>query len=183
MIRTIIGCTVFLFCLSANATMYTQTTANGLHIAVMDDSNNLTWDEARSFAMTAFETDLASIHSTQQQDEIYSALESLGGSTLGEQAWLGGRRESTVDGDFYWVDGTSWNPGAIEWGAGQPSGPDQEGLAMLLSGPDAGLLNDADINDSFSFFVMNAPTVVPVPAAAWLFGSALIGLVSTKRKK
>ena len=38
--------------------------------------------------------------------------------------------------------------------------------------------------NSGSFLVSTiAPSVVPVPAAAWLFGSALIGLVGIKRKK
>jgi hypothetical protein len=43
-------------------------------------------------------------------------------------------------------------------------------------------LNDASIN-SGRFYFDFAPVAVPVPAAAWLFGSGLLGLVGLKRKR
>lgn len=42
-------------------------------------------------------------------------------------------------------------------------------------------LNDANIN-SGRFYFDFAPVAVPVPAAAWLFGSGLLGLLGLKRK-
>lgn len=42
-------------------------------------------------------------------------------------------------------------------------------------------LNDSIVDGTGSYLV--APSVVPMPAAAWLFGSALIGLAGIKRKK
>jgi len=43
------------------------------------------------------------------------------------------------------------------------------------------LLPYVDSGNLGSFLVQ--PTVVPLPAAAWLFGSALLGLVGIKRKQ
>ena len=65
--------------------------------------------------------------------------------------------------------------------------------ADLLKLEGTGLLHDADNNSynaTWSFtaqsptnYSMTVTTVVPVPAAAWLFGSGLIGLVGLARKK
>ena len=42
---------------------------------------------------------------------------------------------------------------------------------------------DLDENPSVSVYVKWEPAVVPIPAAAWLFGSALLGLVTVSRRK
>ena len=62
----------------------------------------------------------------------------------------------------------------------------QDSVVFVLSGA-TGLTMD-DISDvSFqygtSFDEPNIPTVVPVPAAVWLFGSGLLGLVGIARRK
>jgi len=42
----------------------------------------------------------------------------------------------------------------------------------------------ADTSVVGSFNLNNAPSAVPVPAAVWLFGTGLVGLISVgKRKK
>jgi hypothetical protein len=43
--------------------------------------------------------------------------------------------------------------------------------------------NTTTINFTLDSGVNNAPSAVPVPAAAWLFGSALVGLAGLKRRK
>jgi hypothetical protein len=48
------------------------------------------------------------------------------------------------------------------------------GIPMAAGGPFAGF------NWNFSAY---APTAVPVPAAAWLFGSGLMGLVAAARRR
>ena len=43
---------------------------------------------------------------------------------------------------------------------------------------------DSNISVSMSMVgAVNATTVIPVPAAAWLFGSGLIGLIATARRR
>lgn len=45
------------------------------------------------------------------------------------------------------------------------------------------LLDFIGKTDVLRLSVVSSASAVPVPAAAWLFGSALIGLVGIKRKK
>ena len=46
-----------------------------------------------------------------------------------------------------------------------------------------GVVTVTALGDAWSHSTEYGPTVVPLPAAAWLFGSALLGLASVKRKK
>lgn len=45
------------------------------------------------------------------------------------------------------------------------------------------ILKGLSSNDFFKFSSITVETVVPVPAAAWMFGSALLGLAGLKRKR
>ena len=45
------------------------------------------------------------------------------------------------------------------------------------------LLGNGAVQTSFDNVGINVPSAVPVPAAAWLFGSALAGLVAVRRNK
>jgi hypothetical protein len=54
--------------------------------------------------------------------------------------------------------------------------------AGVLSGPFVGIRAYVDIGSGNSMTVTSI-TTVPVPAAVWLFGSGLLGLVGMARRK
>lgn len=53
----------------------------------------------------------------------------------------------------------------------------------MIDGPFMGLNLTLDIGSGNSLHVTGVPSAVPVPAAVWLFGSGLIGLIGVARRK
>ena len=64
-----------------------------------------------------------------------------------------------------------------------PGTPFQGALTLLFAATDNGAGSPFTSTSVFSGNVVNAPATVPLPAAALLFGSGLIGLAGTMRKK
>lgn len=64
-----------------------------------------------------------------------------------------------------------------------PGTPFQGALTLLFAAPDNGAGTAFTSTSVFSGNVVNAPAPVPLPAAALLFGSGLIGLAGAMRKK
>jgi hypothetical protein len=54
-------------------------------------------------------------------------------------------------------------------------------IGALHGGPD--LINPFATADGYLLNVTLSPSPVPVPAALWLFGTALIGLIGVSRRK
>ena len=65
---------------------------------------------------------------------------------------------------------------------GAPFTDDDIGGSPMIDGPFPGLNVNLDIGSGNSLTVLSVSSV-PVPAAVWLFGSGLIGLLSVARKK
>lgn len=72
-----------------------------------------------------------------------------------------------------------WNPIAV-LGAATPAGA-TIARTVLITGPFAGPGGGAPVFDDASVTI--TPAVVPVPAAVWLFGSGLVGLVGVARRR
>jgi hypothetical protein len=66
---------------------------------------------------------------------------------------------------------------------GLPLGSYNGALTLLFAAPDNGAGSPFTSTSIFSGNVVNAPAPVPLPAAAWLFGSGLIGFAGVLRKK
>ena len=64
-----------------------------------------------------------------------------------------------------------------------PGTPFQGALTLLFAAPDNGVGSPFSSTSVFSGNVVNAPAAVPLPAAALLFGSGLIGLAGALRRK
>jgi hypothetical protein len=64
-----------------------------------------------------------------------------------------------------------------------PGTPFQGALTLLFAATDNGVGSPFTSTSVFSGNVVNSPAPVPLPAAAWLFGSALVGLAGVLRKK
>jgi len=65
---------------------------------------------------------------------------------------------------------------------GMPNGNYDGSLTILFSATN-GLGNSITSTSIFSGSIANAPAEVPLPAAAWLFGSGLLGLYAAVRRK
>jgi hypothetical protein len=66
---------------------------------------------------------------------------------------------------------------------GLPLGLYNGALTLLFAATDNGVGSPFTSTSVFSGNVVNSPAPVPLPAAAWLFGSALVGLAGVLRKK
>ena len=64
-----------------------------------------------------------------------------------------------------------------------PGTPFQGALTLLFAATDNGVGSPFTSTSVFSGNVVNAPAPVPLPAAALLFGSGLVGLAGAMRKK
>ena len=56
-------------------------------------------------------------------------------------------------------------------------------IGLHLQAIDADCIGLSGCGDTDSDSYVNTPNVVPVPAAAWLFGTALLGFFATARRK
>jgi hypothetical protein len=83
------------------------------------------------------------------------------------------------DGGPYGSDGQPAGSKVWMLASGDPDGDGVMGIPMATAGPFAGF--NANFNASLT--PTPDPTVIPVPAAVWLFGSGLLGLVGIARRK
>ena len=61
--------------------------------------------------------------------------------------------------------------------------PEAGGSLYLFLAENDGIFADNYARDHYHVSITTAPPAVPVPAAAWLFGSGLLGLISVARKR
>jgi hypothetical protein len=137
-----------------------------------------------------------------QNDEVYKTVD-LSGAVLPGNGLLvvAGSGFTTLPGGSYFVGNVDWQngPDAVQlWyddGVSSPIRYDAlayggvphlgEGDAAFdaTAGQSLSRVLGIDTDNNFSDFSVSSPTpgVVPIPAAAWLFGSGLIGLVGVRR--
>jgi cysteine-rich repeat protein len=85
-----------------------------------------TWDEGLSYCSSNYQTNLASIHSSEDLAEIEALLAII--LSPGGRAWVGGLENPTDSEIFEWVDGTPWD-WAPPWAAGEPD-PGEDCVAV-----------------------------------------------------
>jgi hypothetical protein len=135
------------------------------------------WESARADVAATLPAayHLATITSEQENDFLVSLFSDNG---ISGQHWLGGFQDAPkpeVDPaeGWQWVTGEQWQ--YTNWAAIEPN--DAGGIEDHLS-----LYSYGDWNDEGTFivavagYVAESNSVVPIPAAVWLFGSALAGL-------
>jgi hypothetical protein len=181
--------------------------ANGHYYQwVSADSVENTWTYANTAAASLTDEGLtwtlATITSAEEQAFIAA---SLGLPAEKYWAWIGGVQAegaTTTDGDWEWITGETWS--YTNWNrdsGGDGDDPNDGGdstengeesyLALILA--DLGYSNVFNNNwgdaPDFNANLYNLPTgyiaeaVVPLPAAFWLLGGGLIGLVALRRRK
>jgi hypothetical protein len=175
----VLGCACFavlLVAFAGTASALTIFTPNyiGVYEAFGPGAPGWTWDEANHYAQTNFGTDLASVHSHQEQSEI-SALLAVLGVPSADFAWIGGIEDPTDSGTFEWSDGTPWD--FESWGPTYPT----------IGGSDRVATNDSDWRDHLGSepFVAFIANRVPEPSSGALLGFALgvVGFCSSRRSK
>jgi hypothetical protein len=153
---------------AANASTY--------QIVYADPSTD--WTSARVQAQNLGDGwDLACITSQAEFDTVAGLLKD--GTKDREELWIGASRAfANVDSPFEWISGETWD--YTNWHAGEPNG-DGLGLVMDWRNGIGWKWNDEGSIAVVGFVAEN--NTVPVPAAFWLLGSGLIGLIGLKRKK
>lgn len=173
-----------------------QFAVNGHYYAWID--NPLSWPDANT-AANAYSTvhngttlnnwHLATITSQAENDFLAQIVLGLPGSYSGsigdDRAWIGLFNEFGGN-NFEWVTGESTS--YTNWFSGEPNNP--TGTVATLGRYSNGQWND-EYNDPnnggfgpLAFLIEHDPLVVPLPAAFWLFGSALIaGFVGIPRRR
>jgi len=147
-------------------------------------NNNLAWQmKPESDSFWSFSLD----HSLFDE-EFY--LTNLVGARL-ELISIGNRVES--DTIWVWESGSTWyantsqsTTGAIELDNGlfgfQFGDDDQYGISEAYIGPYSYLLLDLDSGDDLMWVNITGASPVPIPSAALLLGSGLIGIIGIRRR-
>ncbi len=186
---------------SANASLVSGNTTFGDDTTTIDTVSGLEWLDLTHTAGLSY--DVVSARLVDSGDDLfgwrYATLDEVatfwtnagggGGSYAGDaDAWVEGIfgywATSVAGGeDAYFLTAEGGAPGSHVYGlladySNQSPTPPSEFLAYLNSG---------EIEDSNSRFDIGSAlvkvTVVPVPAAIWLFGTALIGFVGISRRR
>ena len=79
---------------------------------------SVTWDEANTFCSEEFGTTLASIHSSDEQEEIEHIMDSFGWDNNNYKPWIG-FHDTSSEGNFVWNDGTATT--YTNWRSGEPN--------------------------------------------------------------
>jgi len=80
------------------------------------------WSSARAHCQS-LHAELASIHSSTEQDFVYNMIKDLGRSYI----WIGGN-DHLVEGQYKWSDGTTWDYNG--WYSGQPNSASDRVVGM-----------------------------------------------------
>ena len=145
-------------------------------------ATSITWSDADAAAgLLGAGWNLASITSAAEEAFIVSLI--TGTISQRTHVWIGGT-DAANEGTWTWTDGDPFS--YTNWFAGEPNnvGGNEDFLALDFRGS-VWQWNDAPDNvftqvPVIGYIVENP---VPVPAAAWLLASALLGVAGTARRR
>jgi hypothetical protein len=92
--------------------------------------------------------------------------------------WIG-FTDQAVEGTWVWCSGEPVT--YTNWNSGEPNNMGSENWAYLMSRGVTGLWNDVGVSYT-QIGIIERPSAVPIPAAAWLLGSGLAGLIGARRR-
>ncbi len=195
----------FLKAVSAGALAFGLVTSTNTSAAVVQNPSNgnfyelvlqtgVTWDEANNVANAKpGNWYLATITDAAENAFIESLLspgapffqESCASSNLVGRVcggiWLGGTSSSNTANDWGWVTGETWS--FTDWGPFEPfSNGDKLRLTEFRDRGPLIAWNDVPGGRTNSTGFIIETSAVPIPAAVWLFGSGLLGLIGVARR-
>ncbi len=175
---------------------------NGHWYEIIRDTSSpyMTWTEAKNAAESAsylgMQGHLATLTSQNENDFVGNTT-FLGASyhaLYGDNVWIGGfqyDKADEPDGHWSWVTGETWS--WTNWEPGTPNngGPHnvEDYLKLGANQWNIGMWNDNNLQPGTgggygaAYIIEYEPSAVPIPAAVWLFGSGLLGLIGFSRRK
>ena len=158
--------------------------ANG-HTYLLLDSTG--WLESEAEAIT-LGGHLATINNQAENDFVFGTFGSFGGTT--RSLWIG-LNDADVEGNFVWTNGEPVT--YLNWELRAPNNVNGNEHYVHMEPNASGWPEPGKWNDLANFTsgdLLGIPlhgvveiSQVPVPAAIWLFGSGLIGLIGLTRRK
>lgn len=142
------------------------------------DTGVISWDDALAAAASSAHNGMQGYLATATDAGEDQFISSLANNAFG---YLGAS-DADSEGDWKWITGEAWS--YTNWAPGEPN--NCCGGENYLLKWDNNQWNDISPADSFitGYYVEyeNAPSAVPAPAALWLFGSGVVGLLGMRRK-
>lgn len=193
LLGAVCACVLVLTTFSVNAAPVQWKVSSGgngnyYELIVTNPGSTWNWGQANSSASSQTYLGeaghLATITSQAENDFILTLDWTVTDSGF-KHAWIGGFQPSgsgEPNSGWQWVTGEAW---AFEnWSPGEPNNQQNEDFLIYYGATDgrAGMWND-EKGLSTAYVVEFEVSAVPVPAAVWLFGSGLLGLIGLSRRK
>ncbi len=184
---------VGLFAATSASAAIVQNPGNG-HFYELTLATDVTWDQANAAANSRpGDWYLATITDATENAFIQSLLtpgaptfqSSCPASSLVGRVcngiWLGGTSSSNLSNDWGWVTGEAWS--FTDWGPFEPfSNGDRLRIDEFRDQGPLLAWNDGPSTRLSTGYIVES-NAVPIPGAAWLFGSGVIGLVGVAKRR
>ena len=184
-VLSLIAPPTMLFCLSGASAAPILNPDNG-HYYEAVYTDGISWEEANANAQTrsfmGMFGHLATITSETEQAFLFSNFPVI----LDEHLWLGGFQPADSPepaGGWSWITGESFT--YVNWGSGEPNNAgDENALEFRSDGSWNDIASDNTLfNGGYLVEYDEFSSPVPIPPAALLLGSGLLGLIGVARRK
>ena len=140
-----------------NRPNYYSTYKHDNYIAIEAENYGLNWEEANQFCQDEFDTQLASIHTTDEYNSINTMMIELGWDNdddddLNYKVWIG-LTDIENEKTYIWADGTIYDSNNANWASGQGKSS-EDCVAMRLSESN-NEWHDYDCEKTFEHFLCN----------------------------
>ena len=169
-----IAATTFVLSTSVNAAVITGPIYNPDNNHTYYLLTTSSWSDAEAEAIS-LGGHLVTINDQAENDFVFNTFSEFANPS-NPALWIG-FNDIDVEGTWVWSSGaqvtyTNWTPG-------EPNNQGGNEDAAVINPPDAEW-NDIEVWNTFPRGVVE---IVPIPAAVWLFGSGLLGLIGFARRK